>query len=58
MKFQRMTDAEIEAMKTRIEGEIKDLEEMNFTYQMWLADWRKRMAAQDRQRAEQQADAL
>lgn len=52
----RMTAAEIEAMKARIEGEIKDIEEMNFTYQVWLADWRKRMAAQ-RQPAEQQAEA-
>lgn len=41
-----MTPAEIEAMKERIEGELKDLEEDNFTYQMWLADWRRRMAEQ------------
>ena len=53
----KLSNEEIEAMKARIEGEIKDLEEMNFTYQTWLADWRKRMAAQDRQRAEQQAGA-
>lgn len=39
-----MTKAEIEAMKDRIEGDIKDLEELHYTYEVWLADWRRRMA--------------
>lgn len=40
----RMSEAEIEAMKERIEGEIKEVEELAFTYEVWLQDWRKRMA--------------
>jgi hypothetical protein len=40
----KFTHAEIEAMKARIEGELKDLEEANFTYEMWLLDWRRREA--------------
>jgi len=44
-----MTKAEIEAMKARIEGDLKDLEEDNFTYVMWLMDWRRREAERQAQ---------
>lgn len=40
------SDEEIEAVKDRVEGALKDAEEAAFTLEMFMMDWRKRMAAQ------------
>jgi hypothetical protein len=47
-----MTDAEIEAMKERINESLEDAEACAFSLEMWLIDWRARMAEkQARERA-------
>lgn len=49
---QKLSDAEIQVMKDRIEGHLKEAEEAAFTLEMWMRDWRERMAAKRGEAAE------